>query len=161
MNPARADSRSIATCVNVGVYAHSLTYGNQYAVLAHNTDKNEVKVRGDNGKTRWYPDYCFDKTGQQVIRLVRTTIDDPLDRAPTSVEVQLEFSDGQQRWCYFITPEMLAQLGGVEQFGAERLLSYHVPHMIVVSAITRVEIEQSLAFIESHGELLHCSIQML
>jgi hypothetical protein len=79
MNPTRADSRNIATCVNVGLYAHALTYGDEYAILARDTDKDQVKVRGDNGKPRWCPNYCFDMSGQQVGRLVRTTIDEPLD----------------------------------------------------------------------------------
>jgi hypothetical protein len=73
MNPTRADSRNIATCVSVGVYAHALTC-DEYAVLARDTDKDQVKVRGDNGKRRWYPDYCFDMNGPQVARLARTTI---------------------------------------------------------------------------------------
>ena len=71
--------------------------------------------------------------------------------------MQLEFSDGQQRWCYFVTPQILSQFGGVEEFGAERLLSYHASHMIVVSAITRETIERSLAYIQSQGEMLNCS----
>jgi hypothetical protein len=81
MNPTRADSRNIATCVNVGVYAHALTYGDEYVVLARHTDKDQVKVRGDNGKTRWYPDYCFDMSRPQVVRLARTTISEPLESA--------------------------------------------------------------------------------
>jgi hypothetical protein len=160
MNPTRGDSRNIATCVNVGVYAHALTYGDEYAILAGDTDRDQVKVRGDNGKPRWYPNYCFDMSGQQVVRLVRTTIDEPRDGLH-SVGAVLEFSDGQRRWCYFITPEMLSQLGGAVQFSSERLLSFHSPHMIVVSAITLETIEESLAFIESHGEILDCSLPIV
>ena len=48
-----------ATCIHVGVYAHALTYGDRYAIVAHDTDRTQVKVRGDNGKTRWYPEYCL------------------------------------------------------------------------------------------------------
>lgn len=157
MDSTPADSRDIATCVNVGVYAHSLTYGDEYVILARDTDKHQVKVRGDNGKPRWYPTFCFDMSGQQVVRLVRTTIDDPLDGLH-SVDVVLEFSDGRRRWCYFITPAMLMKLDGDVQFSGERLLSYHSPHMIVVSAITRGTIEKSLAFIESHGAIMDCSL---
>jgi hypothetical protein len=97
-------------------------------------------------------------SGHQVVRLVRATIDKPFDSALTAVEVVLEFSDDHRRWCYFITPQMLSQLSGDEQFGDERLLSYDSPHMIVVSAITRATIEQSLAFIESQGKILDCSM---
>jgi hypothetical protein len=152
--------QGIATCVHVGVYRHALTYGDQYAILARDADKGQVKVRGDNGKPRWYPDHCFDMSGRPVARLVRISIEDPLD-GPHSVDVVLEFSDGQQRWCYFITPATLSQLGGAEQFSGERLLSYHCPHMIVVSAITVEVIEKSLAFIESQGEIVDCSLPIV
>jgi hypothetical protein len=155
VQPTPAGSQRI-TCVGVGVYDDALTYGNEYAVLAHDTDKQQVRVRGDNGRARWFPTYCFDMTGGPAVRLVQMTIDDELDR-PT-VDVVLEFSDGQRRWCYFITPERLSQLSCATQADGERLLSYRSPHMIVVSAITRAIIEQSLAYIEGQGRLLDCSL---
>jgi hypothetical protein len=155
-----ADPADIATCVDVGVYAHALTHGNQYPILARDIDKRQVRARGDNGKMRWFPTYCFDLTGQPVVRLVRTMIEDPLDGAH-SVDVEFELSDGQRRWCYFVTPQILSQLDGDAEFAGERLLSYHSPNMIVVSSITREVIEQSLAFIESHGEIVDCSMPML
>jgi hypothetical protein len=160
MNATSADSPNVATCNNVGVFEDALTYGDQYAILARDTDKKQVKVRGDNGRTRWYPNYCFDMSGQPVVRVVRSTIDDRIDGPVTwTVDVVLEFSDGQRRLCHFTTPETLSRGSGDAQFGGERLLSY-VPHMIVVSAITREVIEQSLAFIESHGRILDCSIPL-
>jgi hypothetical protein len=155
VNSTPAES-AIATCVRVGVYADALTYGAEYAVLDHDIDKGQVQVRGDNGKKRWFPTYCFDMTGQPVVRLVRTTIDDPLDSP--SVDVVLEFSDGHQRWCFFTTPEVLSQRGGDAQFDGERLLNFGCRHMVVVSSITRAMIEQSLAYIERQGKLLDSSI---
>jgi hypothetical protein len=157
MNVTGADSPNIATCINVGVFEQALTYGDQYAILARDTEKRQVKVRGDNGRTRWYPDYCFDVSGQPVVRVVRTAIADPIDDPVTcTVDVVLEFSDGQRRLCDFTTPEALSQRGGVAQFGGVRLLSYS-PHMIVVSAITPEMIAQSVAYIESHGDIFNCS----
>jgi hypothetical protein len=147
---------SIATCVHVGVYEHALSYGDQYAILEHDTEKHQVQVRGDNGKKRWFPTYCFDMTGAPAVRLVRMTIDDPLDRP--SVDVVLEFSDGQQRWCYFITPETLSRCSGYAQVDGERLLSFGSRHEIVVSSITRGLIEQSLSYMESQGKLLDCTL---
>src|SRR5689334_16196084 len=57
-----------ATCVSVGVYAGALTFGNEYAILTHDADKGQVEVRGDNGRKRWFPSYCFDLTGQPVVK---------------------------------------------------------------------------------------------
>lgn len=153
-----ADSLNVATCACVGVYAHALTYGSAYPILAHDVDKRQVKVRGDNAKARWYPDHCFDLSGQRVVKLVHMTIDGPVDDGCNTVDVVLEFSDGQRRWCYFVTPECLSHLGGAAQVGDERLLSYRSPHMIVVSAINGEIIDQSLTYIESQGELLAASM---
>lgn len=151
----QADSPNKATCVTVGVYAEALTYGKTYEILASDEDKNQVKVQGDNGRTRWYPCGCFDMTGRQVPRLLHIRLND-LTQTPftSSVEVDLEFSNGQRRWCYFITPEMLSHLGGNKLADTERLLSYATPHMVVVSAISLEVIEQALNYIESQGQLL-------
>jgi hypothetical protein len=159
MIPGGADSGDIATCIHVGVYASALTYGDRYRILASDSDKGHVRVRGDNGKVRWYPDYCFDMTGQPVAMLVQIDTDHPLN-TPTvdvDVDVELTFSDGQQRWCTFTTPQVLSHLGGLQQFDGERLLSYDAPHLIVVTTISRAVIEQSLAFIQSQGKLTDSS----
>ena len=147
-----------ATCVAVSIYAEALTYGKRYEIIAWDEGKNQVKIRGDNGRARWYPCGCFDMTGREVPRLLHIQFSDLMEvPVASSVEVDLEFSDGQRRWCYFITPEILSQLGGEKMLGTERLLSYHAPHMIVVSTISREIIEQALNYVESQGELFASS----
>lgn len=146
------NSLNKATCVRVSVYAEALTYGQTYEILAWDEGKNQVKVQGDNGRARWYPCGCFDMTGKEVSKCVQIHLDDHDFTA--IVEVSLQFSDGQLRWCFFTTPEMLSQLGGEQTFGMERLLSYGAAHMIVVSAISQEIIEQAINYIESQGELL-------
>jgi hypothetical protein len=147
----------IATCTGVGVYGHALTFGNQYVVLSHDTGKRQIRVRGDHGKMRWFPTYWFDLSGRPVVKLVSLHIDDPLGDPLLSVDVGLEFSDGQRRWCTFVTPEILSGVGGNAECPDGRLLMYDAPHMIIVSAITRDTIETSIAYIESQGRLLECS----
>ena len=147
----------IATCTGVGVYGHALTFGNQYVVLSHDTDKRQIRVRGDHGKNRWFPTDCFDLSGRPVVKLTSLRIDDPLGDPLLSVDVVLEFSDGQWRWCTFVTPEILSGVGGDAECPDGRLLMYDAPHMIIVSAITRDTIETSIAYIESQGRLLECS----
>lgn len=149
---------SEATCVTVGVYTDALTYGKTYVILAWDEDKNQAKVHGDNGCSRWYPGYCFDMTGREVPKLLRIQQRDPSEDPQTcAVEVELELSNGQRRWCFFVTPDILSQLSGEITVGAERLLSYNAPHMIVVSAINYELIEQTLLYIQSQGELLDCT----
>ena len=85
------------------------------------------------------------------------TTEDSLDSPDHSPEVVLELSDGQYRWCIFVTPEMLSTFGGQRRFGDERLVLFGVPHMIVVSAITPETVARSLAHIESQGEIVDCT----
>ncbi|MBI5336303.1 MAG: hypothetical protein HZB45_01305 [Mycolicibacterium rufum] len=149
----------IATCTGVGVYGHALTFGNHYVVLSQDTGKQQIRVLGDHGKKRWFPTYYFDLSGRPVVKLVSQRIDDPLGDPLLSVDVVLEFSDGQWRWCTFVTPEILSGVGGHAECPDGRLLMYDAPHMIVVSAITRDTIENSIAYIESQGRLLECSVR--
>ena len=147
----------MATCVTVSVYADALTYGGSYEILEVDADRKQVRVLGDNGRIRWYPMFCFDLTGAKVPKLVETRIEDPTDGS-VAAEVELYFSDGQRRWCYFTTPAMLSERGGCTTIGAERLLSFSARHMIVVTSINREVIEQSLDYIESQGELFNGSM---
>ncbi|CAN5707000.1 hypothetical protein BH10ACT9_BH10ACT9_43670 [soil metagenome] len=148
---------ALATCVDVGVFEGALTWGEQYAVEARDADKGQTRVRGDDGRTRWFPDHCFDLSGRPVLRRVRTYLDDPIEDAQDfPLDVVLEFADGQRRWCSFATPQMIASFGGT-RFGDERLLSFGCPQLIVVTAITEAIIEKSLDYIESHGQLFDSS----
>ena len=145
------------TCITEGVYSDSLVYGNKYEILACNEEKRQVKVRGKDGKPRWYSCDCFDMTGAEAPKLTRILKYDALEKPVDWIEVDMELSNGQRRWCYFITPEMLAQQAGELIYGAERLLSYNVPHMIVVNALSKEGIELVLQYIQSQGALLDCT----
>lgn len=56
----------IATRICVSVYTDALTYGQKYEALSHNSEKHQIKVRGDNNRIRWFSEYCFDLTGTDV-----------------------------------------------------------------------------------------------
>lgn len=139
-----------ATCTDIAVYEDALTYGSRYRVLARDEAKRQVQVRGDNARERWFPEYCFDLTGQPVARLV-SVFTEGLD-AP-NVDVSIEFSDGTWRWCTFTTPDALAQRDG-DDVGEARLLGCG---QLVVSTLTEAAIEQTLRHLESKGELRACT----
>jgi hypothetical protein len=120
--------------------------------------KRQVKIRGDNGKICWYPSGCFDMTGGEVPKIVHILHVDLIEDPTDWVEVNLELSNGQRRWCFFITPDLLSRRPGDIKFGSERLLIYNAPHMIVVSALHQQVFEMSLHFIESQGLLLDCTM---
>jgi hypothetical protein len=143
-----------ATCIDEATYSGSLTRGRSYPVLARDQDKRQVRVRADSGRVRWFPEDCFDLLGREVLTLVRVTPEE--DVSGDSVEVEVELSDGQRRWCWFVTPEGLSRLCQL-QLGPERLIMYAAPHMVVVSAITEAVINQALRHIDAQNELLDCT----
>ncbi len=98
----------LATCLDEGVFSDALTRGRRYPILAHDRDKGQIKVQGDNGRSRWFPCYCFDLTGGEVPTIVRIDPSDLIGAPLTyTVQVEVELSDGQRRWCFFVTPEFL------------------------------------------------------
>jgi hypothetical protein len=149
------------TCTGVAGYGHALTYGNRYAVLERDEAKRQVRLRGDNGKRRWYPCGCFDMAGGEVPRIVgidvRDSIEDPL---ADWIEVEIDLSVGPRRWCYFTTPESIARLTGEVALGPERLVCHNTSNLIVVTRITHDVIEAALKYIESQGDILACTRAM-
>jgi hypothetical protein len=89
-----------ATCVGEAGYGEALTYSRKYEILAVDEEKRQVKIKGNNGRVRWFHIGCFDLTGSEVAVLVGIKIRDELEPEPSGwVEVDLELSDGQKRWC--------------------------------------------------------------
>jgi hypothetical protein len=149
-----------ATCITEASYHGALTYGRKYAMLAIKDDPHHpnVKIQGDNGRVRWFPAYCFDLSGSDVPLLQMVTICDDLLYADTStIEVHVQLSDGQERWCFFVTPASLTQSGDWID-GTTIRIHYGAPHMIIVDQINAEIIEQALHHIEVQGELLACTI---
>src|SRR5258708_12402191 len=144
-------------CIAEGIYSGALTFGKMYEVITWDGQKQQVKVQGDNGRTRWYSCGCFDVTGGEVPQLTRILRVDPLENPVGWTEVEMELSNGQRRWCYFITPELLSQQREEFTFGSARLLSYNAPHMIVVSALSKEMIEQTLKYIKCQVQMLDCT----
>lgn len=149
------------TCITESVYSGALTYGQVYEIIAWDTNKRQIKIRGDNQRTRWFPEFCFTPGHKELSKFVRiVSMDSIQEHQRGSTEVTIELSTNQQRWCFFITPEGLASLGGEQDFSTGQLLSYNAPHMIIVSTLSRQIIEQVLRYIESQGELLNCTKQV-
>ena len=149
---------SEVTCVDESVYRGALTWGRRYILLAQDEEKGKISVQGDNGRTRWYPALCFDQEGRDVVRIESIKIDDYYEGAPqSSVDVEVTLSDGELRWCFFVTPEGLSGFNQA-QLGGGRLLLAGAPHAIIVDAIRRETIEQTLHHLERHNELRACTL---
>lgn len=81
-------------------------------------------------------------------------IEDPLDRPEEgAVEVVLQLSDGQRRWCFFFTPERMALVGDWVE-GTQVRMHLGVTHMIVVTELKPEIIDRVLRELDAKGLLL-------
>ena len=148
-----------ATCINESAYRGSLTYGQQYSVLAYDPDpqRPKIKIQADNGRVRWFPLICFDLRGAEVPRLhevhIHDTIDEPLSSA---IEVEVVLSNKEHRRCFFATPDALTKFGDFVH-GTTIRVHCGMSDMIVVSTISEAIIEQTLHDIERQGRLFACT----
>jgi hypothetical protein len=82
------------------------------------------------------------------------TIDDEFTAEPEiGIEVTVELTSGERRWCYFMTPTALTRCGDFIA-GTNVRLHFGAAHMIVVSALSPEIIKQALQQIDARGELL-------
>jgi hypothetical protein len=82
------------------------------------------------------------------------TVEDAFTGEPDiGVEVVVELTSGERRWCYFMTPTSLARCGDLIPGTAVRL-HFGAPHMIVTSALSPEIIDRALRHIDARGELL-------
>ena len=88
------------------------------------------------------------------MRLRSYSIDDPLELSATgAVEVTVTFDSGEQRWCFFFTPEGLTRCGDLLPASDVRL-HLGVPHMLVASRLDADIIQAALHDLDSSGQLV-------
>jgi hypothetical protein len=88
-----------------------------------------------------------------VRQVVPYTIDDPItDPLTCSVEVTIDI-DGQKRWLFFATPQLLASVG---DFVEGTRVRFHLGerHMVVVSELSEPIIRAVLSRLQADGELV-------
>ncbi len=85
----------------------------------------------------------------------RIEIDDDLSiQATAGIEVTVVLTNGDRRWCIFMTPEALIRCGDWI-VGMKTRIHYGAEHMIIVAApLTASIIELAILHIESEGDLL-------
>ena len=124
-----------AICISESSYSHSLTRGKIYQILEKDVQRNQLCLIGDNGRKRWFAVHCFDFEKYAIPMLQGFTIDDPIiDSNNGAIEVTLEFTNNEKRWCLFITPVAFANGGDTIQ-GAGVTFHYNIKHLIVVDSL--------------------------
>lgn len=155
--------KKVATCICEGCYnAGAFTYGNKYEVLSHDLEKSQIRICGDNNRTRWYKDYYFDLTGADALRVseIRWEFDD-LDGnyEPEEPSNDIEFitvtlSDGSKWDGTVYTFRNFA-----EQVGIGRKISeesggryYWKSKLLLVDEMRRKRVKEVVEHLLSHGE---------
>ncbi|WP_312109116.1 hypothetical protein [Brevibacillus reuszeri] len=94
-------------CQSAGTYVNALTRGKEYAIVVNDEVKQQIKIVGDNGRSRWFCKSLFLPAGSHVTTMVSWQYDDEIkDRSEKSlehIEVTITFSDGEKRWCSLCT----------------------------------------------------------
>lgn len=147
-------------CVVEGVYEHALTRGRRYKLIDVDHDKQQYRIRGDNGRVRWYPEYCFDEADRSLLELVDFQIDERTvspDGKLIEAEVTVELSNGERRWCLFLTPAALERFGEWLEMINGRFL-YDNRHLIFAQDLSEEAIGMMLDFLDREDHLLECTI---
>jgi len=151
------------TCLSVSVYEQALTRGSKYELLEMDKIKAQVRLRGDNGRTRWFSTDCFDLDGGEAPTLVRWWFAEKVeDENCDCVDVSFELSDGTCRWCWVCTPDYLKQLlesrSDPKKWGSEFEPAFWDPHTIIMLRIADNEVDWMLRELDRQGQLLTASM---
>ncbi len=137
------------------MYRDALTRGQLYPVLAFDEAQQQVKIRGDNGRVRWYPALCFDMSEENARSLLAYTLwiegeaaapgsENP---ATTNADALLTFADGTRWWATFFTYANITALSEKNRQTGENLSGkyFWAPHMILIDDVSRQRIEEVVA----------------
>lgn len=101
------NKRRIVIYNDVGIYLEALTRGKHSEVLAEDEEKKQIKVVGDNDRARWYGKYYFVPDVISAPVMVNWKFDDTIqdlsEKSLEHIEVTVNFSDGDKRWCSLCT----------------------------------------------------------
>jgi hypothetical protein len=159
-----------------------LIAGEQYPFLGYDARRDRVRVIDQRGRPRWYPADHFSRVPATSPGLVSFTLDDPIhDPEHDCIEVTVELNSGQLRWCFFVTarwlldalagelkPKTVAPQGvPLTQYtcldtplvaaSGQPFRMIGVPHMIVVSTLSREVVAETLGHLAGQGGLRSCT----
>jgi hypothetical protein len=145
------------TCI---IKSRALTRGKKYPVLEKDEADRTVRVRGDDGRDRWSPMYCFDMTGDshnlQPYTIWIEAEHWPPERWPPAddnTSVNVTFADGTRWYAWFFSYANIASQVAEDQETGECLSGKYVwaTDMILVDEVSRPRIEEVVAHLIAEG----------
>jgi hypothetical protein len=150
-------------CISQGNYSDALTRGRRYSVLTRHHTREQIRIRGDNERNRWYPNYLFDFENNPVSMMVSYTVDDHIENGTNDwVDVTITFNTGELRWCSFATPLALATHSRMGSFTSESNIHYYcgMQDVIVTNELTFERIGEMLKHMDSQNDLMKCILHL-
>jgi hypothetical protein len=147
-------------CVDIANFSEALTRGKGYDVLDRNAEKSQLKINGDNGRVRWYPEYCFTGIDAKLLSVKSIIFDDKIENPyHDAVEITLLLTQGDQemrRWCYFLTPSYVYKL-----LDTRSSTPFTVgQHGMFLPVLTEENIRDSVNYLESHNMIEICTLPL-
>lgn len=92
--------------------------------------------------------------------LVKITLDDPIDlHKELPIEVTVQLSNGERRWCIFATPAALTRSGDWIE-GSQIPFHFGNRHVILAAELNEELIDLVLRYVDSRGHLVSCTRQV-
>jgi len=93
------------------------------------------------------------------MKLERYEVLDPVDDLtsnPGAVEVRLRLESGQERWCFFMTPDRLQTVGDILP-GTDTRIHHGAEHMIVLTSLTSDSIDLAIRYLCESDQIMESS----
>ena len=150
-------------CRSTGSYSDALTRGKIYQVLQRDDLKRQVRLRGDNGRIRWYMSHLFGPEDSIIPLLVSWQFDNDIeDPTCDCVEVTVHFSDETRGWCSIGTPEYFKRRLDARSDPKDWKVSTEPAvwgsNLILVRRLDFVTVDWTLRYMDQQGELTSFSL---
>lgn len=146
------------TCVDEGEFSRTLTHGRKYPIIAVYEETRRVYIQADNGKRAWFPFACFSMEGTAHPKyeemVIRALTPGPIEH---SLQAVIQLPGGEERWCWFATPRMLARHSEWIE-GTQNWIHYENAGLILMGTLSEEAAREALHHIHTFGGLETCTL---
>lgn len=147
-------------CIDISNFTNALPRGRTYEVLAKDIEKRQIRIKGDNERVRWYPQYCFSSDREHLWTLKSIIMEDDVTSASCdTTDVTLVLNQGNdeiRRWCYFLTTAYVYRV--FSRNATEPLLIGR--HGIFLPMLSEDAIRKAIDYLLDHNQLEGCTLPL-